>query len=151
DDKNLLTDAVKDGVKVDLVNIMAFDYYGSATSKEEGDNAISAAKAAESQLPQLGLPARLGVTAMIGKADDAAENFTIDDAHKLVAFAKQDPNIVELSMWALNRDRSCDGQFSALYDCSFATQQPFDFAKAFSDFPNGARAPSPQPPSPQPT
>ena len=54
DDKNLLTNALKDGVKVDIVNIMAMDYYGSAKSLEEGDNAVSAAKATESQLPQLG-------------------------------------------------------------------------------------------------
>ncbi|HWS83653.1 MAG TPA: chitinase, partial [Ktedonobacteraceae bacterium] len=150
DDKNLLTNAVKDGVNVSIVNIMAMDYYGGAKSLEEGDNAISAAKAAESQLPQLGLSAKLGVTVMIGRNDDPAEVFTIDDVHKLVDFAKQDPNIAELSMWALNRDRSCDGQFSALYDCSFATQQPLDFAKAFSKFPSGAQAAPPPPEGPQP-
>ena len=97
------------------------------------------------------------MTVLIGRNDDAAENFTIDDANKLVDFAKQDPNIVELSMWAINRDRSCDGQFSALYDCSFATQQPLDFTKAFSKFPSDTSPPprhhQPQPPrhhQPQP-
>ena len=152
DAMNLLKDAVSKGVKVSLVDIMAMDYYGGAKSSEEGDNAISAAQATEKQLPSLGLSStKLGITPMIGRNDDAAENFTVDDANKLVAFAKQDPKVVELSMWAINRDRSCSGQFTALYDCSFATQQQYDFAKAFSQFPNGPQKPTPLPPGRRPT
>src|SRR5260370_1289750 len=148
DGMNLLKDAVKNGVKVSMVNIMTMDYYGGATSKEEGDNAISAAKATEKQLPSLGLSPKIGITPMIGRNDDAAEVFTLDDARKLVAFAKGDPNVVELSMWALNRDRPCSGQFNALGDCSYQTQQQYDFAKAFSAFLAGPPPPALGPPPP---
>jgi chitinase len=152
DAMNLLKDAVSKGITVSLVDIMAMDYYGGAKSSEEGDNAISAAQATEKQLSSIGLSsAKLGITPMIGRNDDAAENFTVDDANKLVTFAKQDPKIVELSMWAVNRDRSCSGQFTALSDCSFATQQQYDFAKAFSQFPDGPLKPTPLSPGPQPT
>src|SRR5260370_40523593 len=85
---------------------------------------------------------------MIGRNDDPAEVFTLDDARKLVAFAQQDPNVVQLSMWALNRDRSCAGQFNELGDCSFQTQQQYDFAKAFSAFLAGPPPPALGPPPP---
>ena len=148
DGMNLLKDAVKNGVKIDFVNIMTMDYFGGATSKEEGDNAISAAKATEKQLSSLGLLPRIGVIPMIGRNDDPAEVFTLDDARKLVAFAQQDPNVVELSMWALQRDRSCGGQFNELSDCSFQTQQQYDFSKAFNAFLAGPPPPALGPPPP---
>src|SRR5260370_25158108 len=85
---------------------------------------------------------------MIGRNDDPAEVFTLDDARKLVAFAQQDPNVVQLSMWALNRDRSCAGQFNELSDCSFQTQQQYDFSKAFNAFLAGPPPPALGPPPP---
>ncbi|MBS0519092.1 MAG: fibronectin type III domain-containing protein [Proteobacteria bacterium] len=102
---NVLETALKDGVKIDTVNIMAMDY-GSAVDNngQMGLDAINAAIAVEKQLADIGLSAKIGITVMIGVNDVSSEVFTLADAQELVNFAKSDPHISELSIWSVARD-----------------------------------------------
>jgi Ca2+-binding RTX toxin-like protein len=103
-----------DGVDVDVVNIMAMDYFDGPANPDMGANAISAAKAMHSLLQGLGIDAKVGVTPMIGQNDaydDATvgnEVFTLDDARDLVDFFASTPWIAGLGAWQLPRDREAD-------------------------------------------
>jgi hypothetical protein len=100
DGLNLLASAKHDGVKIDVVNIMAMDY---GPSVDNGGrmalNAIQAAIATEAQISSLGLSAKIGITPMIGVNDVASEVFTLADAQALLDYAQTDSNVVRLSMW----------------------------------------------------
>jgi len=99
-----------DGVDVDVVNIMAMDYFDGPANPDMGDNAISAATAMHALLQSLGLDAKVGVTPMIGQNDaynDAThgnEVFGLEDARDLVEFFASTPWIAGLGAWQLPRD-----------------------------------------------
>ncbi|BBU68793.1 glycosyl hydrolase family 18 protein [Fluviibacter phosphoraccumulans] len=101
---NLLAQAKQDGVDIDVVNIMAMDYGAYADSGDMGQDAIDAALATISQLRDLGIDAKVGITPMIGINDVQSEVFTIEDANQLMAFAKDNPDIASIGMWSLGRD-----------------------------------------------
>ncbi|MBY8886469.1 cellulose binding domain-containing protein [Streptomyces sp. PTM05] len=140
DGVNLLTDAKTNGVDIDAVNVMAMDY-GASFPSDMGQNAIDAATATEAQVKSvLGISDsaawnKIAVTPMIGVNDTSSEIFTLDDASKLVAFAKS-KGLAWLSMWSATRDKQCDGgaQSYASPTCSSITQAPNAFAKAFSTY-----------------
>jgi chitinase len=113
-----VTAMLEAGVKLSGVNVMTMDY---GASREEGQSMLEASVAAlEATHDQLGVlharadqplgPAtrwkRMGATPMIGQNDVAGEIFDLDDARALNAFAK-DKGLGRLSMWSLNRDRTC--------------------------------------------
>ncbi|MFZ8360594.1 glycosyl hydrolase family 18, partial [Staphylococcus aureus] len=50
--------------------------------------------------------AKVGATPMIGQNDVAQEVFGLDDARQLNAFALAQ-HLGRVSMWSLNRDRTC--------------------------------------------
>src|SRR5262249_48984930 len=102
---NVLASAKRDGVAIDVVNIMAMDY-GSAVDNggQMGLDAINAAIATEKQIGNLGLSSKLGITPMIGVNDIPTEVFTLADARALLAYAQSDPNVVRLAMWSVARD-----------------------------------------------
>ncbi|KND03120.1 uncharacterized protein SPPG_02180 [Spizellomyces punctatus DAOM BR117] len=134
----LLKSAVKYGVRVDVVNIMAMDY-GSGVAPNGatgmGGYAISAAQATYAQAQAAGLTtSKIGVTPMIGQNDVAGEVFRLEDAKQLVDWAKSVSWVAEISMWSVNRDTSKAGP---LYASSQLKQNDYDFVKTLVAFEGG--------------
>lgn len=128
---NVVKAARDAGVNLDLVNVMAMDYYRDV---DYGDAAVQAANGTFAQLKTL-YPAKsdaqlwkmLAVTPMLGKNDDG-RTFDQNDARQLVAFAKS-KHLGMLSFWEATRDRNaCNGP---LYKCTNIAQTPYEFAKIF--------------------
>lgn len=101
---DLLKQAKADGVKVDVVNIMAMDYGPSADSGDMGKDAINAAVSTIQQLKAIGMDAKVGITPMIGINDVQSEVFTLQDAQELMAYVKGNPDIGSIGMWSIGRD-----------------------------------------------
>jgi len=131
----VLQSALKYGVQISGVNLMAMDYGDSAApnpSGQMGTYAIDAATSVFGQLQTLygaqktsaQLWHMIGITPMIGVDDISDEVFTTQNAQQVLAFAKQ-MGIGELSMWSLNRDQPGG---------SGITQQTFDFSNVFEAF-----------------
>lgn len=151
---SVLQNAVKNGVKVSLVNAMAMDYYGGAPADKMGQNAITAAQAVEKQVASIPLSAKIGITPMIAQNDASTEIFTPQDATTLLNYAQGDSRIGELSMWALRRDRPCPGGASgppASSLCSSISAPAYTFTKTFNQFHNASSGQSSTPPVPQST
>ncbi len=123
------------GVDVNMVNVMAMDYY--RTGADYGDAAIQAAQGTYNQLKVLypaktdaQLWAAVGVTPMIGENDDH-QIYNQADAQQLVTFAKQH-HLGMLAFWDATRDaNACTG---ALYKCTNIAQQPYEFSKIFAQY-----------------
>ena len=122
------------GVAVDLVNVMAMDYYRTG---DYGDFAVAAANSTFNQIKAL-YPGRtdaqiwkmVGVTPMVGANDDG-HIYDQADARQLVAFA-QGRHLGMLSFWELGRDKNaCTG---ALYMCTNIPQQPYEFSRIFAGY-----------------
>ncbi|MEV0183360.1 cellulose binding domain-containing protein [Streptomyces sp. NPDC050625] len=134
DGLNVVTSARDAGVDLDVVNVMAMDYYRGV---DYGDAALQAAQSTFTQLKSL-YPGRsdaqvwamVGVTPMLGQNDDG-HVYDQTDARQLVAFA-QSRHLGELAFWEATRDRNaCTG---ALYRCTNITQSPYEFAKIFAAY-----------------
>jgi chitodextrinase len=136
DGVNVLASAKRDGLAIDVVNIMAMDYGASVDNGGRmGHNAISAAIATEQQIAGVGLSAKIGITPMIGVNDVASEVFTLADAQALLDYARSDSNVVRLAMWSVARDNgNSAGAHYASPDSSGIAQQPYDFAAIFHQF-----------------
>ncbi|GAA2337450.1 cellulose binding domain-containing protein [Streptomyces kunmingensis] len=140
DGVNFLKNAKTNGVKTDLVNIMAMDY-GASYSGDMGTYAEQAATATQAQIKSaLGLAdaaawKAVAITPMIGVNDVASEIFKVEDATQLVAFAKS-KGLGGLSMWSATRDKQCEGgaSNSAQPTCSSIEQSANAFQKAFAAF-----------------
>jgi hypothetical protein len=123
------------GIRIDVINAMAMDYYGSYDTggAAMGTDAVDAAQAtlayAKTLWPSMTY-ANIGVTPMIGQNDDPAEVFTEADAQTLVSFATQN-HLGRLAFWSVDRDQPCGGSVSGLPACSEISQQPLDFTKIF--------------------
>ncbi|GLY93782.1 sugar hydrolase [Actinoplanes sp. NBRC 103695] len=122
------------GVNVDLVNVMAMDYYRNG---DYGDLAVAAANATFAQVKSL-YPGRtdaqvwkmIGVTPMLGQNDDGRV-YDQNDARQLVSFA-QGRHLGMLSFWELGRDaNACSGP---LYRCTNIAQQPYEFSRIFAAY-----------------
>ncbi len=126
--------AINAGVSLDVVNIMAMDYYQSG---DYGAFAIQAAQSTHTQLASLfsgktsaQLWRLIGVTPMLGQNDDG-HIYNQAAARDLVAFAKTN-HVGELAFWEVTRDRNaCTG---ALYMCTNISQQPYEFSKIFAGY-----------------
>ncbi len=151
---NLLKDAKKEGVVVNVVNAMVMDLY-SPMDKSWGLTAIDILESMREQLTKIypdksdtALYGMLGATFMCGKNDDPSI-FNLDDAKVLTAFAKE-KKIGLLSYWALQRDQAKKGELGV---SSQIDQKDFDFyniCKSVVD--TSSPAPSPAPlPSPAPS
>ena len=136
----VLENAKNNGVRVDLVNVMAMDFGDSPAPNPEGQMgqyAINAAENTRAQVLGLGIDAQIGVTPMIGQNDTVTERFYVEDAIELLNWA-QDPArqswFTLLSMWSSNRDNNnCPGA-PAQAHCSGITQEDFEFTKTFFQF-----------------
>jgi hypothetical protein len=126
------------GTRIDVINAMAMDYYGTWDSggAPMGTYAVDAAQAtlafAQTLWPGMTY-ANIGITPMIGQNDDPAEVFTEADAHTLVSFAQQN-HLGRLAFWSVDRDQPCSGSVSGLPSCSQIAQQPLDFTRIFTQY-----------------
>jgi hypothetical protein len=137
----VLQNAIANGTRVDVVNIMTFDYYDRVTT-DMGAAAISAANGLFNQLKNL-YPAKTdaqvwameGNTIMPGLDDypRRTEATYPADAQKLFDFAKL-KEINTLSMWAIQRDNGgCPGNTGS-NSCSGIVQQTWDFTKILAPY-----------------
>lgn len=142
----ILSDAIANNARVDVVNCMAMDYgawYDSQPEyQDQGTNAILSAQMTYHQLETLypskthdELMSMLGVTQMIGWNDDTDEVFYLDDATQLLGFA-QDSDIQMLGIWSANRDNGGCPNFSdyATQSCSGLDQELYAFSNIFKEF-----------------
>jgi hypothetical protein len=99
---NILKNAFSNGLKIDLVNLMCMDY--SSEKIDMGQAAISAGRSTHNQLTQIGyLDTKVGICPMIG-LNDTYQVFTLEDAQKVVDFARSNSYIGLVSFWSANRD-----------------------------------------------
>jgi hypothetical protein len=140
----LLQNAVDNGARVDVVNIMTFDYWDGATHDMAADTE-TAASGLHDQLAALypkKNPAKLwhmiGVTEMPGIDDyGPEETFTTQDALTVEKWAVA-KGINTLSFWALQRDNGgCVGTAGA-NSCSGIAQDTWQFSHTFEPFTRGA-------------
>ncbi|GAA1910120.1 carbohydrate binding domain-containing protein [Streptantibioticus ferralitis] len=139
----VLQNAVSNGARIDIVNIMTFDYYDGATHEMATDTE-HAASGLYGQLANLypsKTPAQLwamvGITEMPGIDDyGAAETFTTADAATVYNWAVQ-KGISSLSFWALQRDNGgCPGTGGS-DTCSGIAQSQWYFSSTFAPFTGG--------------
>ena len=136
----VLQNAVSNHARVDIVNIMTFDYWDGVTH-QMADDTKTAATGLYDQLSAL-YPGRgsarlwrtIGVTEMIGIDDyGPEETFTLDDAAAVQAWATEQ-GIAELSIWALQRDNGgCPGT-KGDNSCSGVAQSTWAFSHTFEPF-----------------
>ncbi|MEU6406709.1 chitinase [Streptomyces sp. NPDC046985] len=148
----LLRNAVSNGARVDVVNIMTFDYYDNQAHDMAKDTQ-TAAQGLHDTLAQL-YPGKtaaqvwhmIGVTEMIGVDDfGPAETFSLADASAVYDWAVS-RGIGTLSFWALQRDNGgCPGGAAADH-CSGLQQNTWDFTHVFAPFTRGAGHPCPAAP-----
>ncbi len=139
----VLRNAVSNGARIDVVNIMTFDYYDGATHRMATDTE-NAATGLYSQLASL-YPSKssaqlwgmVGVTEMPGIDDyGAAETFTTADAATVYDWATA-KGISTLSFWALQRDNGgCPGT-GGQDTCSGIAQSQWQFSHTFEPFTSG--------------
>ncbi|MDP9295382.1 MAG: chitinase [Actinomycetota bacterium] len=137
----VLQNAAANGTRVDVVNIMTFDYYDGTTT-QMGAAAISAAKGLFSQLKTL-YPGKTvahlwgmeGNTIMNG-VDDYPKKTEVTypaDAQRLYNFAKS-KGIDTLSMWAIQRDNGGCPDGRAANDCSGIAQSTWEFSHILAPY-----------------
>ena len=146
---NVLTNAVRNGVRVDIVNIMTFDYYDDQAHQMARDTKTAAAGligTLHTLYPNRStdrLWRMVGITEMLGIDDYGSggetgplEIFTLADAKNITAWAR-DRNIAELSFWALGRDNGgCPGTPGS-DDCSGVAQSTWQFTHIMTPFTHG--------------
>ncbi|MBV9594287.1 MAG: glycosyl hydrolase family 18 [Actinobacteria bacterium] len=147
--QQVLTATLTAGVDVAGVNALTMDYgQPLAAGQTMSDLAESSLTGLETQL-HASLSGsghslsddevwqRIGVTPMIGQNDTASERFDLDDAHRLLDFAQQH-RLRLLSMWSLNRDRSCGPNYANVEvvspNCSGVSQDAGAFTAVFNKF-----------------
>ena len=145
----VLRSAVSNGARVDIVNMMTFDYYDGASHNMATDTQTSA-NGLINQLRSL-YPSKttaqlwqmVGITEMIGIDDfGAAETFTLANATTVTNWAKTQ-GIRSLSFWALQRDNGgCPGG-GAADNCSGVAQSTWQFSKTMQTFTSGTTTTTP--------
>ncbi len=142
----VLQSALKYGVKISTVNVMAMDYGDSAAPNPQGQMGTYAIDAGQSVYTQLSglygttlstsqLYGMIGVSPMIGVNDASDEVLEPSDASQLVAWAEK-VGLGELSFWSLGRDQEDpNGALSyAEDDSSSLVQTPYEFSDIFNAF-----------------
>ncbi|MGW3191092.1 glycosyl hydrolase family 18 protein [Streptomyces ardesiacus] len=144
----LLENAVKNGTKVDVVNLMTFDYYDNQQHDMAKDTQ-TATQGLHDVLARL-YPAKssaelwhmIGVIEMIGVDDfGPAETFTLANARTVYDWALKQ-GINTLSFWALQRDNGTCAGGGAADNCSGIQQNTWDFSHIFAPFTGGSTAPA---------
>lgn len=143
---HVLRNASRNGTRVDVVNIMAFDYYDGTTNMLSA--AEKAATATHRQLRTL-YPGRtsrrvwamIGITLMPGIDDfpQKTEVTSLADASALRRFAAQQ-GMGTLSIWAIQRDNGgCPGVLGS-NSCSGIAQRDWQFSHILEPFTRRGRA-----------
>lgn len=128
---DVLNNAKANGTRVDLVNIMAMDYYQNV--QDMGGAAIQAAQATRTQLNNLGFTnTQIGITPMIGR-NDSPETFTLEDAQQVINWAKNN-NIALVAFWSVGRDNGGCPNGTVSPSCSGIAQSLFQFSSIFRGF-----------------
>jgi hypothetical protein len=137
----ILQNAIANGTRVDIVNIMAFDYYDRVT-RDMGTAAVNAANGLRAQLHNLypakttaELNAMIGITLMPGLDDypKKTENTTLAHAQQVANYAQANA-INTLSIWAIQRDNGgCPG-VTGSNSCSGIAQATWDFTHVLAPF-----------------
>jgi hypothetical protein len=139
--KAILENAKANGVRIDIVQPMVFDYYDRTTT-DMGTAAINVVSGLRTYLQGL-LPgktdtqysAMIGLTIMNGIDDypKKTEVTTLAHAQQILAFARSKGMRV-LSMWAIQRDNGgCPGNGGA-NNCSGIVQNTWDFSHILEPF-----------------
>lgn len=134
DGEYVLTNAIQNGVKIDLVDIMAMDYGDVAAPNPSGNMgtyAIDSAKSTYNQCVSLGVNTKIGVTPMIGQNDTNSEIFYQSDARTLLDWVNNTNYISFLSMWSATRDY-VNG--TGNYNYSGVNKLDFEFTNIFKSF-----------------
>jgi chitinase len=140
DGEYVLQSAVANHARIDIVNIMTFDYY-DGQPHEMAQDTVTAATAVVDQLKTIyphksteQLWHMLGITEMAGIDDyGPPEVFTTADAAYVKSWATR-TGIAELSFWALERDNGgCVGTAGA-DNCSGVAQSTWEFSHEFESF-----------------
>ncbi|SHM98332.1 Glycosyl hydrolases family 18 [Cryptosporangium aurantiacum] len=138
----VLNAAAANGAAVDVVNVMAMDYGRWAAPDPEGmmgTYAIQAMTNAHATVRKIfGLSPeeawrRIAVTPLIGVNVPATEVFSIEDAVKVTAFARE-KRAAYVSMWSITRDRPCPEGVTADADsdtCAGNAPTEYAFTRAF--------------------
>ncbi|MGD0020437.1 MAG: chitinase [Candidatus Limnocylindrales bacterium] len=137
----VIDNAIANGVRIDVVQPMVFDYYDRATT-DMGTSAISAVTGLFGQL-KARLPgltdaqiwAKIGLTIMNGLDDypKKTEVTTLANAQTIKDFAVS-KGINTLSMWAIQRDNGgCPGNTGS-NNCSGIVQNTWDFSHILAPF-----------------
>ncbi|WP_369182639.1 glycosyl hydrolase family 18 protein [Streptomyces sp. Y1] len=140
----VLRNAVSNKARIDVVNMMTFDYYDNAAHDMAADTQTSA-QGLYNQLATL-YPAKspaqlwgsIGIIEMPGIDDfGAAETFTVANATTVYNWAVS-KGINTLSFWALQRDNGgCPGK-GGDDSCSGIAQNTWDFTHIFAPFTSGS-------------
>lgn len=85
------------------------------------------ATAAATQLQQLGMTTKLGLTPTIGTDSAAGTTFQVTDGTSLVTWAKANSQMRLLSIWSANRDASAN---------TGVTQKARQFSQTFVQYEN---------------
>jgi hypothetical protein len=111
---------------------MCFDFGKWSESPSVSSNSIACAKAVMNQVPN-----QLGVVLMIGE-NDSGEVFQLEDAEKVVEWARNEARIDWLSFWSINRDVEMWGRDESIHLSSTTKikQQEYDFTRRFMRFQN---------------
>ncbi len=136
---SLLNNAVSNGTRVDVVNIMTMDYAND--SRDMGSAATQAATSTESQLAGIftgktsaQLWHMIGITPMIGANDTQPETFTLSNASTVLSFS-QNNNTRLIAMWAVSRDHQCpNGTAQPANNCSGVAQSDYQFSTTWKPF-----------------
>lgn len=142
---NVVDSALKAGVKLAGVNVMAMDYGESAAptsgaaAKTMGAYAIASAESTYGQLTKLYSSygqsfgySQLGVTPMLGVNDVTSEVFTLADAQAVEDYART-KGVGMLALWSVTRDTP--GQLGvSTYTHSGMSAPAGSFAKIFDDY-----------------
>ena len=137
----VLQNAIANQTRVDVVNIMTFDYYDRVTT-DMGGAAISAAQGLHAQLHSLypstttaQLNAMVGITLMPGLDDypRRTESTSVADAQRVYDFARAN-GFNTLSIWAIQRDYGgCPGNTGS-NSCSGIVQDTWEFSHVLEPF-----------------
>jgi hypothetical protein len=136
----VLQNAIADGARVDIVNIMTFDYYlaSEPSPLNMAAEAISAANNARSQVASVYAgyrQPRLGITIMPGIDDypGKTEITYLRDAEEILSYARAH-GLAVVSIWAIERDNGgCPGTVGA-NSCSGITQPTWAFSHVLERF-----------------
>jgi len=130
----LLRNAKKNGLRIDLINLMTMDYAVPVDEGGMSQRAISSIQGVVKQLESLGVDADLGVTPMIGVNDSPGEIFTFADARRLLDYIRAHRERIRLlSFWSLARDHNgCEGVVRR--DCSGLPQRDWAFTRLFRSY-----------------